>query len=127
MALDTQDMQWMVGQFAEVRKDLGEQLLANSNAIGERLQRHKNELTARLEQYRGEVLSAQKESNERLEQVSDDFRDHRMGNCQLMKQHVDEKHNLGKTLGLIALVSGIAVGAFKALVWLLSVKETMPW
>jgi hypothetical protein len=86
-----------------------------------------NAVHGRIDQLRGEVMAAQEKCESRITQTAEELHLHRATPCPDMKAHVEEKHNLAKTLGLVALVSTIAVGALKALMWLFSVKDTVPW
>lgn len=101
MALDREDFSYLDGKFSAVH--------------------------GRIDQLRGEVMAAQEKCESKIMQTAEELHLHCATPCPDMQAHIDDKHNLAKLLGLVALVSGIAVGALKALMWLFSVKDTIPW
>lgn len=128
MGLSPEDFKWLDAKIASMSSDLGERLESQIGTVHDRITSNKEEIGRQINMYRNEVMEAQEKCESRTTRIADDLQEHVSRGCPaIMERHIEDKHNAAKFLGLIALASGVAVGALKLLMWLFSVKDTVPW
>jgi hypothetical protein len=128
MGLDPSDLKWLDEtldrKLGNVTSDFGERLKTMGDGLGTRIERHRDALVHQIESVRSEVSVANKESQTRIEAIAEQLHQHSTS-CPTMQKHLDEKHNIAKSIGIVSAISATAVAVFKLIGYVIG-KGLMP-